>query len=237
MAQSSLVPKKPHFSDPAKAKAAGAHANRRAGPGPEFRHLRLQQVIEMKTRGLSTAEIAKYFNCSEDTIERDVTKIKRDGLVEKYERKFLGKLMPLAFAKIERVLKADDTDLEGVKEIFKRFDKLSEQKHQKELIEGGQKEDTLSGWYDAWVAQQAPQAPPADAIEAEFEGGEDAGNHKTEGEASIAAGSIGGSATVGGPGAQAAAPSASPDASQSGLEAAPESGIGPSGDDSTDTGA
>lgn len=238
MAQTSLTPtRKRTFDDPEKARAAvNGRKDKGRGPEEEFTNLRRQQVIEMRVRGRSTAEIAEYFNVSEATIRRDITTIRRNGLVEKYEAKFLGKLMPLAMQKIAKQLQKDDDNLEGVKEVFKRFDKLSEQKHQKELAEGSQKEETLSGWYEQWLAQKQAEAnaPPPDAVDTEIVE-ETSENHETKSQAGVDAGGDAGSGDATRQSAEALAPPASLDTSQGGLEASPESREGSGGNTAGDT--
>lgn len=161
----------PNFTDPAKAREAGALAKRRGKGqlGPEYRQLRQHQIIEMRLKGMTVQQIADHFGLHFTTIDQDLKAIKRDGLLEKFERKILSRLMPKVVTKLEKLLDKDDDNLEPVKEVMKFFTASQTNKHQRELVAGAeQPEDSFESWVRAWQMKvAAEEAPPANAIEGE----------------------------------------------------------------------
>lgn len=183
MAQTSLTPQKRTFDDPAKAREAGLKARRSGGKlAPEYRQLRQHQVVEMKLKGLTTQQIADHFGLHYTTIDQDLKTIKRDGLLEKFERKILGRLMPKVVTKLERLLDKDDDNLEPVKEVMKFFTGSHQHKFEREqMAEGGQREDSFEAWVREWQAKREDTTPPAGVIDTEEIAVESAGVVSTSG--------------------------------------------------------
>lgn len=103
---------------------------------PQVKRLRAMQMLEMRVSGKKIVDIAKHFNCSDDTVARTLDWAAREGLIQDAEEKILQGLVPAAIAVYEKALKEGDTFV--AKDILGHLAKISDrvaqrQEHVEEL--------------------------------------------------------------------------------------------------------
>lgn len=71
-------------------------STRTAMNNPAIYRLRAMEILKYRIHGESIAKLAERFDCHEDTIHRSLKWAMREGLVEDYENKVIGELVPKA---------------------------------------------------------------------------------------------------------------------------------------------
>lgn len=163
MAQS-LLPRSSQFT---KATAAAANAKRKPGSNDkklvgDLRDLRIQQVLDMRLRGMGVADIAKEFNCHPDTIRDDIYKARQTGLITKYRHQLMKRLVPKAFGVIEHHLAKNN--LKAAEQVMALFRSESDRQHEKEVAKESA-EESLSDWWQRRKEQLVGSGLPLEAPE------------------------------------------------------------------------
>lgn len=84
---------------------------------PDLLRARALMMLERRLKGHSPAAIAAEFHVSEHTVEREVKRAKRLGLLDDYQDQIVERLMPAAIQAFEKALANGDTAV--ARDVFK----------------------------------------------------------------------------------------------------------------------
>lgn len=137
--------------------------------------LRAMDMLRCRIKGLSRAQIAEEYNCSIDTVERSLTYARREGLVQAYENRVIGDLVPKAIqVYMEKLEEKGGDEFFAAKDVMDKLFKMGDRFQTKETV----KEEMGLKQYLAEKAQkeseinnQAPKTVEGKIIDAEYYSG------------------------------------------------------------------